>query len=222
MNRGEIRTRILTAMNDDPLQPVRYDIAQQNRTILEGYETICEQALLERVTYRIPRRAGTMLYHLAGIGDNIQVPWRIWLPDLNRRLEPVELNDLDARHELWQTIQGDPYWWFPVDFRSFGIWPFPAQGGGILEVDCYTWPTDVLDDQGEFRAPDTSAHELLCLYGEAENYLRQWDTSRAIDLWQQFTQQSQGQHGESILSSRDHVRGNKPVGGRNQLYFGGV
>ena len=86
-----------------------------------------------------------------GVGDRIQAPYRLWLPDLHRRLHVVELTDLDARHERWMQIQGDPWVWFPVDWRTFGVWPIPAAGAGWLQVDAICWPDDVQDDVDEPR-----------------------------------------------------------------------
>lgn len=154
--------------------------------ILEGLETLAEEAPLLKRTYTLPRRQGAMLYSLPGVGDRIQAPYRLWLPDLQRRLQVVELSDLDARHETWMTVTGDPSCWFPVDWRTFGVWPVPAAGGGWLQVDALCWPEDCSDDGDEPRDLALSDHEALVFYGEMDGYLRQWDVLRATDLWAGF------------------------------------
>lgn len=186
MNQGQIRTRILRALNDDPRQPVYFDPLAMNQAIQDAAEILCEEAPLYSAIYTLPRREGTMLYTIEGVGARILCPWRFWLPDLQRPLAPCELTDLDARHERWMEITGDPYYWFPVDWRTFGVWPVPAQGGGWMEVDCYVWPARLASDSDEFRALDQASHELLVFYGEAEGYMRQWDVGRALDLWASF------------------------------------
>ena len=209
MTRGELRTRLLYALHEDPEAPVVFDAEVLNQSLLEAMETLSEQMLVSRTVFTIPRRKGTMLYPLGGVGDAIQCPWRIWLPDLHRRLEPLTIHDLDVRHERWMTITGEPFWWFPVDWQTFGIWPIPTEGGGLMEIDCYIWPTALIDDGDEWRDLDIADHELLLLYGEAEGYLRQWDVDRATDLWQQFqarVQQSVPGANPGLMHARDYVR----------------
>lgn len=225
MNRGELRTRMLYALNDDPVSPVFFEASLLNEGIEDAVNVLAETGLAFRAIHQIPRRAGAMLYHIAGVGSNIQVPWRIWLPDLKRRLDPVEITDLDARHELWMTVVGDPYYWFPVDWRTFGIWPIPTVGGGIMEVDCYQWPTPLLDDGDDVTQMSLADHEMLVLYNEAEGYLRQWDTDRAMDLWQAFIARLPGATaGVGIRrgDSRDSIRPHRPYGGRGTPFTGGA
>jgi len=186
MTRSELRTRIKLALADDAEAPLFRDDATLNQTLLEAFEVLCEEAPLRKRTYTLPRRQGAMLYSLPGIGANIQAPYRIWLPDLQRRLQVLELTDLDAHMERWMTTQGDPWHWFPVSWHTFGVWPVPAAGGGFLQVDCVCWPDDFQDDADEPRDLALSDHEALVTYGEMEGYLRSWDVLRATDLWQVF------------------------------------
>jgi hypothetical protein len=201
MTRKQIRERILTALNDSATAPVFFREADVHQSITDGQEVLSEEAPLIKVTYTLPRRAGALLYSLPGVGDRIQAPYRLWLPDLQRRLEPVELTDLDARHETWMTVPGDPYVWAPVDWRTFLIWPVPAAGGGWLQVDCYAWPEPMTDDADEPRDLALSDHEALVFYGEMMGHLLQWNPAQAADLWAGFVQ-----HWGSAATSADLKR----------------
>lgn len=187
MLRGDIRRRALNALSDDAQAPVFFDTGRMNQSIDEGFERLVEMVPAVRKTLYVPRREGQMLYSIGGLGETpaaMQAPWRLWLPDLTRRLIPVELNDLDARHELWLTIQGDPYWWFPVDWRTFGIWPTPGPGGGLIQIDYYAWPAPMTDDRDPVLDLPLEDEVLLAAYAECEGYLRQWDVASALRRWQ--------------------------------------
>jgi hypothetical protein len=186
MTREDIRERIRVALNDDPDAPIFRDTATVNHTIDEALECLTEEAPLLKRTFTLPRRQGAMLYSLPGVGDHIMAVTRIWLPDLQRRLQVCELTDLDARHERWSTVSGDPWYWVPVDHRTFLVWPIPATGGGWLQVDALCWPEDFSDDGDEPRDLALSDHEALVVYGEMDGYLRQWDVARAAERWATF------------------------------------
>jgi hypothetical protein len=217
MTRSEMRTRVQLALNDDAEAPVFRDDTTLNQALFEAYEVLCEEAPLLKRTYTLPRREGAMLYALPGVGANIQAPYRLWLPDLQRRLSVVELRDLDARHETWMEVTGDPWHWTPIDWRTFLVWPVPTRGAGWLQVDCICWPDDVLDDADEPRDLALSAHEALVLYGEVEGYLRQGDVLRATDLWQGFIKRwGSVRSGADVerLVARLHVRSGQRTPGR--------
>ena len=142
---------------------------------------LAEESEALKRTFRVPRRAGVFIYHLEGIGEQIMVPYRIWLPDHKRRLDAWSITDLDGRQETWLNTTGSPWVWWPIDWQSFGVWPRPASAGGWMEVDCYVWPQPLHDDgdMPEFYQAD---HEALVFFGEMEGYLKQHDVARAADL----------------------------------------
>jgi hypothetical protein len=185
MTRNDIRQRILRALNDDPTAPVYWTTAEIDTYIDEGLEVLVELAPALKRTFTVPRREGQLLYDLAGVGANIQTPYRIWLPDLHRRLHPWSLTDLDAHHEQWMTVHGSPWVWAPVDWSQFVIWPIPGTGGGWLEVSCYVWP-DALEADGDIPEVLPADHESLVVYGEMLGQLKQYNVGRALELAQRF------------------------------------
>jgi hypothetical protein len=212
MIRSDMRRRVLQALNDSVEAPVFFNVDRVNQSLDEGFERLTELAPAVRQELIIPRREGQMLYSIPGLGAPILAPYRIWLPDVRRRLQVVELNDLDARHELWMTVGGTPYWWFPVDWRTFGIWPVPSEGGGVLQIDYYAWGQPLLDDGDEYADLGLEDQELLVFYGECEGYLRQGDVQNAIRLWKQVA----GRNADAVAGAdlllnhaRDYVRGGR-------------
>ena len=185
MNRQELRTRVLNSLNDSPTQPVYWSADEVNDYLQEGYEVMAEEAPIIKRTFLIPRRAGTLVYQIPGVGGNIMAPYRIWLPDLKRRLASATLADFDARHERWMTVTNVPWYWAPVSWDQFVIWPSPTTGEGWLEVDCYCWPAALLDDfdEPEFVA---SMHQALADYAESLGYLKQWMPQEVARMWQAF------------------------------------
>ena len=188
MTRGEIRTQILRALTDDPEQPVYWSTDEVNQDIQEAMEVLAEEAPSLKRTFHVARRPGAFLYELEGIGTNILTPYRLWLPDLKRRLEAWNLTDLDRAQDRWMRTTGDPWVWCPVDWRQLIIWPIPAAPGGTIEINCFVWPDELIDDEDEpeFHWSD---HHNLVTYGEMEGYLKQWDVRRALDLLVTFSGQ---------------------------------
>ncbi len=220
MTRAELRRRALNALNDSPDTPVYFTTAGVNQSLEEGFERLTEIVPAVRKTVYVPRREGQHWYSVHELGESIQAPWRIWLPDLKRRLTVVELNDLDARHELWMTIQGDPYWWYPIDWRTFGVWPAPSAGGGWFQIDYYAWG-GALPERQDITDIELVDQEALTLYAECEGYLRQWDAQRAIRRWGQVVERT----GDAVASAdlnrlhaRDYVRSSRPAATRDEPY----
>lgn len=215
MTRDEMRRRILQALNESTTAPVFWTLTEVDTIIDEAQEVLAEEALSLKRTFVVPRLPGVMIYFLAGLGEQIMTPTRIWLPDLHRRLGAVSLTDLDVRHEQWMTVTGDPWVWWPIDWRHFGIWPVPATGGGVMEVNCYVWPEPLVTDQSRPEFPPAD-HEALAMYGEMEGHIKQGDVVRALDLgkvWGQRWSDGRFRAGiEQILASfviRERARGDE-------------
>lgn len=187
MTRDDLTRRILTALNDEVDDPVFWSQAEIHDLLAEAMEVVAEEAPSLKRTFLVPRRPGWMLYTLPGIGERIMAPYRLWLPDRQERLDAVSLSELDARHEEWMTVSGEPRWWAPVSWDQFVIWPIPAAGGNWLQIDCYVWPDPLQDGEDEPELHEAD-HEGLVLYAEHEGHLKQWDIARASDLFQQFIQ----------------------------------
>lgn len=192
MRRIEIQNRILRTLNDDPAAPVYWTHAEIQASIAEGLDVLAEEAPFVKRIFSIPRRAGVQVYQLPGIGPRILAPYRVWLPDLHRRLNAMTLADLDGRHERWMTVPGQPWWWYPLSWESFGVWPAP-DASGTMEVNCYCWADPLQDDEDEpeFQA---SLTETLVDYGVALGFLKQW-------LPQEYAQSLQ-----HFLSGAKHTR----------------
>jgi hypothetical protein len=115
---------------------------------------------------------------------------RLWLTDLDRRLIPVSISELDAQNILWPTVTGDPEYWFPISWDVFGVYPHTASGAGLIRADYLAWPRTLLDDEdeSEFREADM---ESLVMYGVYDGLMKQWDFGRALQLWNRFIDQWQ-------------------------------
>ena len=182
----ELRTRTLRALNDSPTAPVFWSPTEINGYLAEALEVVAEEAPAFKRTFTVPRREGTMIYQLPGVGTDILAPFRVWLPDLKRRLDPWTFADLDGRHERWMTVTSTgPWGWFPVSWDQFGIWPPPTTGEGWMQVDAYVWPDALLDD-GDSPELHPSSHESLCDYAEGLALLKSWDAQGCVECLQGF------------------------------------
>ena len=212
MTRADIRARILTALNESVTSPVFWTTAQLDAVIDEASEVLAEEAKAIRRSAFVGRRAGAIYYSTRGIAPDVMAIYRIWLPDLKRRLRAVSIGELDQQNQTWQTVTGDPEYWFPVSWDLFGVYPHPASGGGVMKLDYFAWPRTLLDDsdEPEFREAD---HDALVLYGVYDGLMKQWNAERAMELFNRFVdawQTGRARSGVRETQARYFQRPNTP------------
>lgn len=167
----------LRGLLHDP-DAIFWEDAELLANLNEAQDVLGERTRFLTQTVYLPRREGTWCYDIAGVLPNLIAPYRIWLPDVHRRLEAVSLTHLDILHPLWQTITGDPWYWAALDWRQFVLYPVPAEGHGMMEIACYVWP-DPLTAATQIPRWHLAAEEALTLYAEALGHLKQWDAANA-------------------------------------------
>lgn len=187
MNQSELRDRILNGLNDDISDPVYFSLAQINTFIDEAIETLSEEVSEIRRTAYVPLRDGATYYTTRSIAPDVMSPYRVTLHEQDTRLLYATIDDLDAYRQRWmENTSTSPDWWFPVSWDMFGVYPAASSGSGFLRVDYLAWPAALLDsyDEPEFSL-DT--HDAIVLYGITEGLLAQWDVTRALDYWTEFS-----------------------------------
>ncbi len=187
MTREELRTRILTHLFDDPLNPVFWTTAEIDAFITEAQEISAEEVRAVRRTVFLPKRDGTQIYDLRTVADDCMAPYRVWDHSANQRLTPVTMKQLDADRYRWLSTTGSqPFYWWPVSYGRFGIHPATATGGGLLRVDYLSWSTPLLDD-GDSPEGSESNHDAFVVYGEYLGLVQQYEVARATERFIQFT-----------------------------------
>lgn len=181
MNRQEICSRVLVALNDSPTVPLAWSLDEIRQSLQEAQEVLSEEVDAVTRTFFIPLEAGVMLYSLVGLDRAVQTIWRIWTRTRTHRLWSTSMPELDGHYERWQTVTGEPEWWFTFSWDVFGVWPVPTSGGGVLEVECFCWPAPILDDGDEPETNDPD-HDVLVEYMLAQGQLKQWDVARALEI----------------------------------------
>lgn len=204
MTRSDIRTRILNGLNESATSPVFWSTTQADQLIAEGSELLAEELQAIKRTAMVALRPGSTYYAVRGIADDLMVPYRVWSAGLNRRLTATTPSQLDDYHERWQTVTGEPEYWFPMGWDWFGIFPHAAAGGGTFRVDYLAWPRPLLDDsdEPEFLGAD---HDTLVLYGVYSGLLKRWDIQDAQYVFALFLEKigkGKGRVGERTLQAR--------------------
>lgn len=215
MNRSQIRDRILSGLNDSTSSPVFWSTAQINTVIDEASEVLSEEAAALKRTALTVLRPGTTYYATRGIAPDLMVPVRLWLPSENRRLIATTAGQLDAFHERWETVEGTPQNWFPMAWDWFGVFPHPAEGGGILRVDYLAWQRSLFDDSDSPEFPDAD-HDGLVLYGIYDGLLKRWDVAQATIIFNQFLEYfglAQAKSGTRQMQARNWTRESAPAQG---------
>lgn len=185
---GDLTDRLRVLLNDP--ESVFWADAELQAMLSEGQDVLAEHVLALKRTVTLVRRPGTWLYQLESIERHLMAPHRVWLPDLHRRLQAISLQTLDQDHRRWLEVTGDPWVWVPIDWRQFLLWPIPAEGQGVIEIDYYAWPLPMIDE-GETPEWHPSSDEVLLLYAEGLGYLKQWTPGMATQRFQAFAVQAQ-------------------------------
>ena len=185
MNRGQIIDRVLTSLNDQTVAPVFWTRAELADVLQDGMEVMAEEIAALKRTAFVGLGSGKLYYRTRGIAKDFRVPYRLWLGSNNRKLIPVTVEQLDAFHQQWSTVTGDPEYWAPMGYDWFTIFPHPAAGGGVLRIDYLAWPR-VLggdDDRPEFPEAD---HDTLVTYGIYDGLMKRWAAPEAMAVFAQF------------------------------------
>lgn len=190
MTRTELIRRTLYALDDAPGAPVYWSVPETADALNDAQEVFAERSPYVKRSVLIPRREGGTVYQTSGVAADMLAPYRLWLPDLHRRLQRVTLNDLDARHQHWWTTTGEPWWWCGLSWDTWLIWPPPTTGEGWLQIDYYAWPA-ALDEAAAQPELAESLQPLLVEYAVMLGKLKQWDAKGAVESLQAL-QQAQG------------------------------
>jgi hypothetical protein len=206
VNLGDIRSRILDGLNDP--DSIFWTTAELNEIIQDGMEVMAEHSQAVKRTAFVPFRDGATYYSLRGVADDVMSIYRLWDESHSQILTPVTQMELDEHNERWPDATGRPERWFSVSWDLFGIYPKPANGGGILRVDYNAWPRDLADDSDE---PEYSLgdHDSIVDYGIYEGLLKRWDFKRAVEAFSPFAKKVLGvkaRTGVERLESKDSHR----------------
>jgi hypothetical protein len=185
VNRLELQTKTLRALADSPSAPVYWAPSEIQGYVQEALEVMAEEVGFTKRTFTVPRRAGVSVYQLSGISTSIIAPYRLWLPDYQRRLESRTLHDLDGRFVYWMESVNIPECWVSLSWDSFLVCFHETTGTGTLEVNCYCWP-DALDDDMDIPELLPTSHEALTIYAAGMGYLKSWDGQETVTRWKQF------------------------------------
>ena len=207
MTRAEIRQRILDGANEPDAAFVT--AAQVDALIGEAAEVVAEESGAIKRSHLLALQPGVRLYSLRALSPDAMSPYRLWLVGEERRLEARSMAALDQEHERWPTVTGQPWYWYPVSWDLFGLWPAPTEGGGLLRVDTLEWPRALLDDDD---APESmeAEHDALVAYGVYDVLAKRWDAKGMLEAWSAFLRRwsdARSRSGVKRVQARDWQTG---------------
>lgn len=182
MNQSDIRTRILDGLNDSNTAPRFWTLTQINDIIDEAAEVLAEEAGAIRRSAIFSLKPGKQYYYIQEIAQDMMVPYRFWMTNLNRRLVAISMSDLDQTNQRWVDVFGTyPEYWFPVSWNLFGIYPRVATLSEAIRCDYIAWPKALMDDddEPEFNGTD---QDMLVQYGIYDGLLKRWDSEQATAM----------------------------------------
>lgn len=185
MTRLELQTRTLRALNDDPQSPTYWGFAEIQGYLDEGLEVLAEDVPYMKRTFIVPRRPGVSVYQISGIHPSIMAPYRVYLPDYQRRLDSKTLHDLDGRYPYWLEAVGIPECWISISWDQFIVALHETTSTGTLEINAYCYPEPLVNDESIPELQPTS-HEALVDYATGVGYLKEWQGEEVVKAWQRF------------------------------------
>jgi hypothetical protein len=185
VNRRELTQKVLHALNDDPEAPVYWAPGEIHEYLAEALEVMAEDVPFVKRTFTVPRRPGVSVYQVSGISPTILAPYRVYLPDYQRRLESKTLHDLDGRYPYWMEAVGLPEAWIALSWDQFMVALHETTSTGTLELNCYCWPSPLDDDNAVPELQPTS-HEALVDYAAGLGSLKSWEGPEVVKYWQAF------------------------------------
>ena len=178
MNQAEIKRRVLESCGDNPDTPVFFSDTQLGDLATEAMEILAEDVKAIKRQAFVPLREGIGFIYTPILAPDFMAPTRIWNHDLGQRLTCLSMAELDAININWQATTGNPEVWFPVSWDMFGVYPRPADAGGVLRVDYLAWPRELMDDDDRPELPEAT-HDAVVLYGQYMACLKKWDGDAA-------------------------------------------
>lgn len=185
MNLGELRRKTLIALNDSPDSPTYWGPSEINQHLNEALEVLAEDVPFCKRTFLVPRRPGVSVYQLSGISPSIIAPYRVNLPDFQRRLASKTLQDLDGRYAYWIESVGIPEWWVSLSWDMFLVALHETTSTGMLEVNCFCWSSHLESDTDVPELQPTS-HEALVDYAKGLGHLKEYHAQEVVSNWQAF------------------------------------
>jgi hypothetical protein len=185
MTRRELFQRTLRALNDDVEAPVYWAPSEIQDYLAEALEVLAEDVPFVKRTFTVPRRPGISVYQVSGISPAIIAPYRVNLPDYQRRLASRTLHAVDARYERWMEAVGIPEVWISLSWDQFLVALHETTSTGMLEVNCYCWPEPLATDDAIPELQPTS-QEALVDYAEGLGHLKEWHGQEVVKCWQDF------------------------------------
>jgi hypothetical protein len=208
---------VLIGLNEATTGPVFWSRAQIGDVLTDAVEVMAEELKSIKRTAMVTLASGATYYRTRGIAPDCMVPYRLWIPGRNRKLVSVTVEQLDAFHLEWNTVQGPPEYWAPMGYDWFAVYPHPAQGGGILRVDYLAWPRELAEDDDRPEFPEAD-HETILLYGVYDGLLKRWGAQEAVAIFAQFLDKiGKGKPRSSVnqLNGRTWQKGQAPNPGFN-------
>lgn len=187
MNREGLRERLAYLLFENPVAPVFFTETVLNRMLHEGIEVLAEEIRDLRQEAFITVEPGRFLYTLPEVSPDVRSIFRVWNEADEDRLTPITMGELDGERERWMEVFSErAYWWFPYSHDGFGIHPGPLSGGAILRVEYIAWPK-VLTSDAASPILSEAEQDLIVMYAQHDGLIRQWETDRALDIFQTFS-----------------------------------
>lgn len=199
-----MRRRALNLLDDDTSAPIFWSLDEIDQLIQEAQEVYAEEVEALVQTAYLPIRPGKNLYQLRGLGLRCMTPLRLWTQQRQHKLWAISQQEMVGHYERWLTVQGEPEWWGLHSWDSIFVWPAPASGGGVLEIDCAAWPEPLQDDADEPLSPDPD-HEALVSHTIIDGRIKQWQVKEALDRakqWYALAKDGQVRSGIATIEAR--------------------
>lgn len=131
MTRDQIVARVQVNLNDSG---VLYSVADFNDSLQDGYAEIAALTGCIFKAARIDQVANLTYYDMASYIPDFWAITAIWNTNTKQWLTPSNISILDTIRTDWELANGNPFLFWPVNFRYVAVYPKLTSATGYFYV----------------------------------------------------------------------------------------
>ncbi len=150
-----------------------YSVEDINNSLQDGYDEVAAESGCIEKGVAINFETNKVYYDLRELIPDFISLVGIWNRRVKRWMIPVSDRELDKLRENWETAHGEPYLFWPINYRYIAIFP-AISGAGDASINkmyiMYKAAADQLIDTTEPQIPINVQDDILTHYGSMDMF----------------------------------------------------
>lgn len=188
MTRDQIVARVQTNLNDSG---IFYETVDLNDSIQDGYSEVAVFTGSIFKAVRVAQVNNLSYYDFGALISDFWAVTAIWNTNTKQWLSPVNVRILDDIRNDWELANGNPFLFWPVNFRFVAVYPKLISASGYFYV-FYRAQANVLSGSDTPNLPD-----------ELQGILEDYSTGDLAEQAEEFT--------KAKLQFQEYIKGLQAV-----------